>query len=299
MIADLTLSIISADNLALLLPCLRAVFDATRRASLEVRLVDNASADGTAEAVRAAFPQVEVIRNEQRLGFSTNNNRALAQAHGRYLMLLNDDTLVQPGALDSAVEFMDAHPDAGMAGCYLCNPDGTFQPYFARFPDPVIEGIWAAGNWSYRLIRDQSQPFAVDSVCGAALIARRSAVDQAGMLDTAFDPIYSEEIDWCYRVKRAGWKIYALPHARVIHYGGYTMNRTVPRKYELLLSHRALFFSKHRGRSSAFVYRFTLGLTTLCKLLAWSCAGLIRRGDRVSADKLTLHWYILKRIPSL
>jgi len=296
---DLTVSIISADNLDLLLPCLRSVFESTHHITLELYVVDNASGDGTTAAVRAEFPQVKVIRNETRLGFSTNNNLVLRQGRGRYLMLLNDDTLVLDGALDRLVKFMDTHPQVGAVGSFLFNPDGSFQPAFARFPHPFVEALWASANWSHRLVRHIDQPFEVDSVCGAAILVRREVVEQVGVLDIAFDPIYSEEVDWCYRIKQAGWQIYALPQARVIHYGGQTMNRAMPRKYELLLSKKMLFFRKHAGGGAANVYRMTLGLSTAVKLAWWTLVGLLQRDRQVIKEKRKLHWYLLKRIPSL
>lgn len=293
---DLTLSIISANNLAQLLPCLRSAFNSTHDVTLEVYVVDNASNDGTAAVVRAEFPQVKIIRNETRLGFSTNNNTVLRRGRGRYLMLLNDDTVILDDALDRMVAFMDAHPEAGAVGSYLLNPDGTFQPAFARFPHPIVEALWPASNWSHRLIKKPSQPFEVDSVCGAAMLVRRHVIEQVGILDTAFDPIYSEEVDWCYRIKQAGWKIYTLPQAQIVHYGSQTMNRVVPRKYELLLSHKLLFFHKHMGRFTAETYRLTLGLSTSFKLLAWTLYSLADPKHQSSRDKRRLHWYLLKRL---
>jgi GT2 family glycosyltransferase len=139
----------------------------------------------------------------------------------------------------------------------------------------------------------------VDSVCGAAMLVRRDVIEQVGVLDTAFDPIYSEEVDWCYRIKQAGWQIYTLPQARIIHYGGQTMNRVMPRKYELLLSHKKLFFRKHAGRRAANVYRIALGASTAIKLLWWTLVGLVRRHRQVAREKTQLHRYILTRIPSL
>jgi GT2 family glycosyltransferase len=296
---DLTVSIISADNLDLLLPCLCSVFESTHHITLEVYVVDNASTDDSAVAVKAAFPQVKVVRNAIRFGFSTNNNLILRQGRGRYLILLNDDTVVLDGALDRLVEFMDAHCEAGAVGSFLLNPDGSFQPAFARFPHPVVEALWPATNWSHRLAKRTDQPFEVDSVCGAAMMVRREIIEQVGVLDTAFDPIYSEEVDWCYRIKQAGWQIYALPQARIIHYGGQTMNRIMPRKYELLLSHKMLFFRKHAGGEAANVYRVTLGLSTAVKLARWTLVGLLQRDRQVIKEKRQLHWYLLKRIPSL
>ncbi len=293
---DLTISIISADNLDLLLPCLRSVFSTTHQATLEVFVVDNVSGDHTAAAVEAEFPQVRVIRNTTRRGFSTNNNLVLSQGQGRYLMLLNDDTVVLDGALDRLVAFMDAHPEAGAVGSYLLNPDHTLQPAFASFPRPVTEAIWPATNWTGKRATRMAKPFEVDSVCGAAMLVRREVIEQVGMLDTAFDPIYSEEVDWCYRIKQGGWKIYSLPESRIVHYGSVTMNRGVPRKYELLLSHKLLFFRKHMGTLAANTYRTTLGAMTTLKVLAWGAAAL---GDKRYIERRDLHWHLLKRIPKL
>ncbi len=293
---DLTISIISADNLELLLPCLRSVFATTQRITLEVFVVDNASGDGTAEVIASEFPQVKIIRNTQRLGFSTNNNLVLRQGQGRYLMLLNDDTLVLDGALDGMVAFMDAHPEAGAVGSYLLNPDLSFQVAFASFPHPVVEAIRPATNWMFKKAQQQQHPLEVDSVCGGAMLVRRQIVEQVGMLDPAFDPIYSEEVDWCYRIKQAGWRIYSLPQSRILHYGSVTMNRSVPRKYELLLSHKVFYFRKNRGNFAANIYRLTLGVVTAGKTMWWAARSLF---DRRYTESRNLHWHVLKCIPRL
>jgi N-acetylglucosaminyl-diphospho-decaprenol L-rhamnosyltransferase len=294
---DLTISIISADNLELLLPCLRSVFASAHCTTLQVFVVDNASSDETAAVVQGQFPKVEIIRNSERLGFSTNNNLVLGQGVGRYLMLLNDDTVVLNGALDRMVEFMDQHVEAGAVGGCVLNPDGSFQPSFARFPHPLLEGLWPATNWAHRSMRKAKQPFRVDSVCGAAMLVRRSVFDRVGGLDPDFDPIYSEEVDWCYRIAQAGWQVYALPQARIIHYGSQTMNRVVPRKYELLLSHKALFFRKHGTTGAATVFRLSLALSTLTKLLWWTTLGWAL-GRETSRQKREVHWHVLRRISS-
>lgn len=296
---DLTISIVSANNLDLLLPCLQSIVDTTHNSSLEIWVVDNASKDGTAAAVEAAFPEIKVIHNESRQGFSTNNNLVLDKALGRYAILLNDDTLVKDGALDQMIEFMDTHLEAGAVSCAQTNPDGSWQHAFGHFPHPFIEGLWPSANWSHRLVRRQEEPFEVDWVCGAAMLVRRQILEQVGILDIAFDPIYSEEVDWCYRIKQAGWKIFVLPHAQIIHYGGQTMNRVLPQKYELLLSHKALFFRKHRGNAAARLYKVILGFSTAVKVLFWTVRGLVQRRDSGSSAKRDLHWYLLRRIPAL
>ena len=200
MLPDLTISIISADTLDQLLPCLDSIFANTSGVDLEVFVADNASTDSTVDAVYRAYPQVNIIRNETRLGFSTNNNRVLTQGRGRYLMLLNDDTLVTDGALDEMVSFMDRNSGAAAVGAYLLNPDGSPQSSYAAFPRPFIEAVWPASNWPHPIARKSFAPFQVDSVCGAAMLVRRAILDDVGLLDSKFDPIYSEEVDWCYRI---------------------------------------------------------------------------------------------------
>jgi GT2 family glycosyltransferase len=258
--------------------------------------VDNASGDDSVFLIRERYPQVKIIRNTERQGFSTNNNLVLELGQGRYLMLLNDDTLVVEGALDRLVEYMAQHQAVGAVGAQLLNPDGSIQPYRARFPHPVLEAIYPATNWSYRAFPSKESRD-VDSVCGAALMVRREVYEAIGGLDTTFDPIYSEEVDWCYRIRKAGWRIVALPTAQVIHYGSYTMNRVVVRKYELLLSHKALFFRKHYGSTSAEIYKSVLRLTTYAKVVGWSLVAFLRRGCHTCRERQRLHQGILQKIP--
>jgi hypothetical protein len=291
---DLTVSIISAGNLELLLPCLRSVFESTHRVSLEVYLVDNASTGGTAAAVEAGFPQVQVLRNEELQGFATNNNRVLRRGRGRYLMLLNDDTLVLPGAFDRMVQFMDGHPDAGAVGSSCLNPDLSYQQSFSDFPSPWYEGWWTSVDWLYRVRKKGPQePKEVDCVSGACMMVRREVARQVGLLDTAFDPIYAEETDWLFRIKKGGWKVYTLPGARVIHYGGETMNRTPLRKIELLQAHKALFFRKHHGPHAAWFFKVSLMVASALKAMAWLVLMPLKGGT--ARAKFKAHWHLAKK----
>jgi GT2 family glycosyltransferase len=214
-------------------------------------------------------------------------------------VLLNDDTLVLPGALDRMVGFMDAHREVGALSGAQVDPDGSLQHAFGRFPHPVVEALWPASQWSYRSARHIADPFEVDWVCGAAMLVRRDVIQQVGVLDTAFDPIYSEEVDWCYRIHKAGWPIFVLPEARIIHYGGQTMNRALPHKYELLLSHKVQFFRKHSGQGAASVYKTTLWASTAVKATWWTLTGLFSRNREAKKQRARLHRALLKGIPSL
>lgn len=282
---DLTLSIISADNLDQLLPCLESVFANTHTVTLEVYVVDNAAQDGTAAAVAARFPQVNVIQNRERQGFSTNNNRVLARGRGRYLMLLNDDTLVLDAALDRLVAFADTTPDAGVVGAWLLNPDRTFQPAFSFFPNPWFEAFWSSSAFFPRLRASAQTPFTTDTVSGAALMIRRDTYEEIGGLDTRFDPIYAEETDWCYRVRAAGWRVYTHPQATIVHYGSQTMNRMPLRKLELLQGHKAEFFRKHYGPVPTLAFKLGLCLASAAKFLVYRLLAPILS----STEKSELH----------
>jgi GT2 family glycosyltransferase len=296
MLPDLTISLISSDNLDQLHPCLESVFANSQSINLEVFLVDNASTDGTADTVQRAFPEVNVIQNDTRLGFSSNNNQVLSQGRGRYLMLLNDDTLVTDGALDKLVSFMDEHPEAAAIGAFLLNGDGSPQSSYANFPRPIMEAIWPATNRSHFLVGKRTEPFEVDSVCGAAMLVRREILADVGSLDTDFDPIYSEEVEWCYRIKAGGGKIFMHPEARIIHYGSQTMDRVVPQKYELLLAHKHLFFKKHYGARSAATYKIILMAVTVFKFLWWSLVELVRPSKVSDHSRSALHKDLISRI---
>ena len=141
-------------------------------------------------------------------------------------------------------------------------------------------------------------PMEVDSVCGAAMLVRRLVVKEVGALDASFDPIYSEEVDWCYRIKQAGWKIYTVPQSRIIHFGSQTMDRSVEKKYALLLSHKLHFFRKHLGSGAARRYRITLAVATFSKLLWWTCASAFPKINHSSKEKTRIHRHVLRQLPT-
>lgn len=290
---DLTVAIIGTNNRQQLRDCLDALFTATHCTDLEVFVVDNASTDGTAEMLAQNYPQAQVIRNVTRLGFASNNNLVLARAHGRYVLLLNDDTQVLDSAIDRMVAFMDAHPEAAVAGGQLLNPDGSVQICFCTFPKPMLEALHPLTD-RWRVVQAvSSEPFVVDWVSGACLIVRGEVIAEVGGLDPAFDPIYSEETDWCYRIHQHGGLIFALPDARVIHFGGQTMNRLPARRVELLYGKRALYFRKHQGAVAASTFKITLWLASLTKLLYWITAWPFARA--AACTKVALHWHMVRR----
>ncbi|MBN1979707.1 MAG: glycosyltransferase family 2 protein [Anaerolineae bacterium] len=293
-VPDVTISIINTNNRQMTLDCLRSVFANTHHATLEVCVVDNACTDGSAEAIRTDSPQVRLICNERRLGFSTNNNLVFRQAQGCYLLMLNDDTLIQPGALDRMVEFMDAHPEAGVVGAKLLNPDGSNQPAFSRFYGPIGDLVLKPVHLRLTAGRyDVGDSTEVDAVGGACMLIRHEAAEQVGYLDPTFDPLYSEEIDWCFRIREAGWKIYHLPQAMVIHYGSQTMNRAPLTKLEQLHRGKTRFFLKHFGVTGAWCYKVTLFVLSVFKVLFYGLTSVVN--CRSAVQKVRINWHIAKR----
>lgn len=294
---DLTVSIICTDNRDPLRACLASLYETARHITTEVFVVDNASGDGTSEMVTREFPQVRLIRNEVRMGFASNNNQVLTRAAGRYVMLLNDDTLLLPGALDNLVQFMDAHPEAAAAGTRLLSPDRSLQLSVSDFPHPVLEAFQPLTERWRGTLRHPDVPIEVDWVCGASLLARCDVVGRVGLLDPAFDPIYSEETDWCYRIKAGGGRIFHVPQAEIVHFGGQTMGRIPRHRMELVWSHQALFFRKHYGAGAERLFRVCLSLASLLKLLGWTCALPIAQ-ERARAE-IPLHWHMIGKALSL
>ncbi len=225
---DLSVVIVNWNARAFLGPCLDSVFASQDGLKLEVTVVDNASSDDSVAFLAERYPQVHLIANDRNRGFAAANNQALARATGRYAMLLNPDTEVAPGTLGQMVRFLDDHPQAGVVGPKLVLRRGQIQGGAAGYePSP-----WTVFNYSFflyklapRLFRGMwlakrqyhaPTPIEVDWVSGAALMARMATVRQAGLLDEGYF-MYAEDVDWCRRIRGAGWRVYCLPAAQVMH----------------------------------------------------------------------------------
>jgi GT2 family glycosyltransferase len=290
---EITISIVNTNNRDVALQCLRSIYATCSEMLLEIIIVNNACTDGSSEAIRNHYPDVKIIEHEEMLGFSTNNNLALSKAAGRYLMLLNDDTITLSGAFQAMLSFADSHPDVGVVGANLLNPDMTSQKCYDFSPNPFYDGLQPFSEWLVPMRKFVSKPLEVDIVNGACMLVRTSAAQKIGYLDTRFDPLYSEEVDWCFRFKKSGWKIYHLPNARVIHLCGATMNRTPIARYERIFEKKALFFRKHYGKWTVLTYKLCLFLANLLKSLVWTLLWIFRRKN--AAEEIKLHWHMVLR----
>lgn len=233
---DIAVVIVSWNVRHYLAECLKSVLADFRHSRLigKIWLVDNASTDGSVDLVETLFQNVEVVANDENLGFGAANNQGMrlaAAENPRHYLLLNPDTVVRPGALGQMVGWMDTNPEVGMVGSRLVYGDGRLQhsafhfpglrqllfeflPFPLRFYNTALNGRYPA-----RKFNKNYKPFKIDHPLGAAMLVRRTVADATGGFDEAFH-MYCEEIDWAWRIHLAGWEIYTVPSAEIVHYGG-------------------------------------------------------------------------------
>ena len=285
--ADLSVIIVNHNTRELLAACLASVYASAGGANAEVIVVDNASSDGSADAVRARFPQAQVLAQSENEGFARGTNRGITASRGRLVVLLNSDTLILGDALGMLAQFMDSHPEHAVAGPCLLNRDGSVQTsgylfttvldvlwetlmLTKAFPGSAIFNRRGLGGQELRSAQD------VDWVSGACLVGRRSAFERVGLLDEGFF-FYDVEVDWCQRVKRAGLRVALVPQAQVVHYIGATYALMRGDIAGPLLSSRLLYFSKYSGPAGVLAVRMIFAVGMLGRLLLMPVHWLRRR----------------------
>lgn len=228
---DLSIIIVNYNVKEFLAQALNSIAKATTGLQTEIFVVDNASTDGSVRLIRERFPGVKLIANERNLGFSAANNQALRLAQGRFICLINPDTVVQENTFAILLDFLLQHPEAGMVGCKILNPDGSLQLGCKRsYPTPWVAFSKIMGLSSlfpksrifgkYNLtFLDDDQCHEVEAISGSFMLLRREILAQVGYLDEDFF-MYGEDLDWCFRVQEGGWKIFYVPFTRIIHYKG-------------------------------------------------------------------------------
>jgi GT2 family glycosyltransferase len=271
---DLSIIVVNWNVKELLDACLQSLLKAshsTPRLAIEIIVVDSASSDGSPQMVRDRFPQVRLIASQENLGYAKGNNVGAEAAQGRYLFLLNPDTVVQPDALGRMVDYMEAHPEVGVLGPQLLWPDGSIQSSRRRFPTPgslfwestLLEQWFPENRYVRRFhLADQSvdQSPKVDWVVGAAILIRREAWQQVGPIDQDFF-MYFEETDWCQRSAEAGWETHYLPAAQVIHYEGKSSEQVVAARTLRFQRSKLRYTRKYFGPGWTLLLKFFLWLT--------------------------------------
>jgi GT2 family glycosyltransferase len=250
---------------------------------VEIIVVDNASADDSAEMVRTKYSQVLVIENRENAGFARANNQAIAAGSGTYILLLNSDTEVHEGALQALVAFMDAHPRAGAAGARLLNSDGSPQaachpmltPWREAWRLMFLDNLWPKA--SYRIDDwDIETPRQVEVIKGACLLLRRAALDEVGLLDERYH-MYTEEVDLCYRLNEAGWELWYVPRAIVTHHGGASSALAAEEMYLQLYRSKLQFYRKMGGERRARWFKTLTLLAYLPRAIAQPQRRVYRR----------------------
>ncbi|ULO08049.1 glycosyltransferase family 2 protein [Paenibacillus sp. 19GGS1-52] len=267
---DVSILILNYNTCRLTMDCLRSVYDSETNFSYEIILIDNNSHDDSVETICREFPSVMLIANQENIGFARGNNQGIEVASGRYVLLLNSDTVVRKDTLETMVAFMDSRPDLGASGCKVILPDGSLDKACKRgFPTPSASFYYAFGFSKlfpdrpkfngYQLgYLDPDLDYPVDCLVGAFMLLRRETIEQVGGLDEEFF-MYGEDLDWCYRIKEAGWGIHYYPQTSIIHLkGGSARRRPFKIVYEfhraMILFHRKHYSKRYNSMINGAVY---------------------------------------------
>jgi N-acetylglucosaminyl-diphospho-decaprenol L-rhamnosyltransferase len=306
--SDLSIVIVNWNVRELLRHCLDSIMSnlqpPTSNFQIEVIVVDNASSDGSVAMLEKEFPQVRLIANGENLGFTVGNNQGIAISRGRYILLLNPDTEIVGDVLTTMVEYMDDHPQVGALGPKLLNPDGSIQSSRRRFPtlataflESTILQQWFPDNAVLRRYyihdRPDDEVQEVDWVTGACLLVRRETMEEVGLLDEGFF-MYSEELDWCRRIKAQGWEIAYLPTAEVTHHGGQSSEQVKSFQHIQFQRSKIRYFRKHHGSWQAEGLRLFILATYLYQLVVEALKWLVGHKRSLRAKRVRAYWQVLR-----
>jgi GT2 family glycosyltransferase len=309
---DLSIILVNWNCLDFTEQCIGSICATTHDVDYEVIVVDNASADAPCQSLVEKFPWMKLVLSEQNIGFGRANNLGVQHSTGRNLLFLNPDTLVLKDALLRMLTDLRGRPNAGAIGCKLFNPDGTLQTTCVQ-PIPTIFNQIFALDWLQR--RWPSLPFwgkqalyytgpetvhQVDAVSGAAILVRREVFEEVG----GFNPeyfMYTEEIDLCYVIQRAGWKVLHSSEAQVIHFGGQSSKKCEDGFDDVTMRDSICrFFRRTRGSSYAGLYRICLILSSICRLITvaivWPFAAMLKKpSERIYLTRVFRKWLKIAR----
>lgn len=303
---QISIIIVNWNTRELLVDCIESIYASPPEGKFDIWVVDNFSSDGSPAMIRDSYPDVKFIENDENVGFAKANNQALRKSQGDYVLLLNPDTVVKANAISELIHFLDNNPDAGIAGARLINPDGTLQ--ISAFPFPtLIREFWRMFHLdsvvclsNYPMTKwNKDQAREVDTLLGACMLIRREAINQFGLFDEDYF-IYSEEVDLCTRLKEAGWRLYWVPGAVVIHYGGISTQQVSEEMFLRLYEGKILYFRKHHSNLSVFVYKLILIAATITRLVLTPFALVEEPAKRDEYHTLSSNYRrLLKSLPGL
>lgn len=275
---DLSIIIVNYNTKELTKQTLNSIFKYKHNLEYEVIVVDNNSSDDSVNMITNELPQVILIQNKKNLGFSRANNIGINRSKGRYILLLNSDTIIQEDTLETMVSFMESNYNVGAAGCKVILPDGSLDKACKRsFPTPQ-NALYNAlkldklfphnkkfGEYNLTYL-DEDEIHEVDSLVGAFMMVRREAIEEVGLLDENFF-MYGEDIDWCYRIKKAGWKIVYYPKTKIIHYKGGSSKKKNPKLIYEFYRAMYLFFEKHYKDKYSLLTKYIVYLGIWTKMV--------------------------------
>ena len=289
---DVSIIIVNWNTRHMTCDCLRSVYEQTQGVSFEVILIDNASYDDSVATIKKEFSKVKLIANNKNLGFCKATNQGLEVAKGKYLLLLNSDTVVLENAVEKTIQFAEKHDRIGIVGCQLIYPDGSFQGSCFRFPG-ICGSILASFGLSKLFPKSTvfnmerygnrlwDKPREVDCVMGSFMLIKRQVTDNIGMLDTDYF-MYGEETDFCFRAVKAGWKVFYYPDAKLIHYYGGSKKSYEDAAWAYRSVYRGiyLFMNKRRSKMTLYVCNLMLVATLFFKSILWVLRDVILSARR-------------------
>jgi len=263
---DLSIIIVNWNTKDYLEQCLASIYENIKEITFEIIVVDNASSDSSVQMVREKFTAVILIENKENLGYGAANNQGIKKSRGKYILILNPDTIIVPNSLQKLATFLERNPKVGVVGPKILNPDSSIQfecardfptplteffvlsTLYKRFPKSKIFGKYLISYWNHNDERE------VNLLSGSCALFRKEVFEEVGLFDEGFF-MYTEETDLFYRIKRHGWKVYFLPSSQIIHLWG---KSTEQLPYKMAVEARKsmeLFFKKHYGLRAVFVHR--------------------------------------------
>jgi GT2 family glycosyltransferase len=285
---EIAIIIVNWNQKDMTLHCLETVFANAPACSYEVVLVDNGSSDGSVDAMRRRFPDLRILENVANVGLAKANNRAMKETDSEFILLMNNDTVVKPGCIETLHAFIKEHPDAGIAGAKMFYGDGALQYSCFDFPG-IINALWEALGLaslfpcsrvfgSYEMSWwDHAEPRQVDWVSTACYIARRAAFEKVEFIDPAYF-VYSDDVDMGFKMRRTGYKVYYVPAAQIVHLSGRnvghvsarkTMESTASLRYTIKKNHSYLYYQTWKAVKIA---------ATSLKIVKWGALGVLRAG---------------------
>ncbi len=295
---DVSIIIVGWNTKELLNSCLKSIYQEAGRVDYEVIVVDNASTDGSPEMVKTEFPGVVLIENSENRGFAAANNQAIRIAKGKYILLLNSDTVICDSAIEKTVRYADARPEAAVIGCQVRESPDKVQMTCFRYPSLLnlfLRASCLATLFKYNrffgreetLLWQRDTEREVDIVSGMFMLVRHDAIRQVGLMDEEYF-LYFEDTDWCYRFFKAGWKMMFWPGAKIIHIdaGSKSTDQDGLRMFVQFQKSLLIFFRKHYGNVGYFVARLMLAVSFGLRCCCWALAALLKRtlGDDVNYE---------------